>query len=135
MQGVRKPKTPTAAWIVENRRRLGWKSEELAQRLDVSDSTVRGWESGRSVSADNLDRLEREFGRTAPGRDEPDGDLATAIRELTAYLRQRDEESAKMRQELDDLRETVAALSRRSLEGTEAPPGRGARATTTGSAA
>jgi transcriptional regulator with XRE-family HTH domain len=82
---VRKPKSPLAAWIVDQRKRLGWKSEELAARLDVAESTVRGWESGRSVSAESITRLERAFGVEAPGsHDSTGGDVAGAIREQAA---------------------------------------------------
>lgn len=82
---VRKPKTPVAAWIVEQRKALGWKSEELAARLGVSESAVRGWESNRPVSSDNLAALERLYGVVAPGQDESsEGDVAAAIREQAA---------------------------------------------------
>lgn len=88
--GMRKPKAPLAAWIVAQRKAQipPWKAEELAARLGLSDSTVRGWESGRSVSPDNLDALERLFGLQAPGRDQQSGDaLVGAIGELVAELR------------------------------------------------
>lgn len=87
MPTVRKPKAPLSAWIVEQRKRLGWKSEELAARLDVAESTVRGWESGRSVSADSLARMERAFGVQAPGTNEPGaGDPAGLMAAMTAAL-------------------------------------------------
>jgi hypothetical protein len=52
MPPVRKPKSAVSAWIVEQRNRQdpAWKSEELARRLGVAESTVRGWESGRTIS-------------------------------------------------------------------------------------
>lgn len=88
----RKPKSALSLWIVEQREAQptedgkGWTSGQLADKLGVSDSTVRGWEAGRSVSSDNLAQLERLFGVEAPGRDEPnDGQalVAAAIRDQT----------------------------------------------------
>jgi transcriptional regulator with XRE-family HTH domain len=91
MPNVRKPKPPLSAWIVEQRNRQTpiWKSEELARRLGVSDSTVRGWEAGRSVSEPNLVAMERLFGVEAPGRDQssPD-DVAAALDRQTDVFRE-----------------------------------------------
>lgn len=88
-----RPKSPIKAWIVEQRKAHGWKSDELAQRLDVSESTVRGWEaaSGGQPKAENIDALERVFGVTFSGRDEPPGDQAAivaAVREQTEAIRE-----------------------------------------------
>jgi transcriptional regulator with XRE-family HTH domain len=60
MPAVRKPKSALSAWVVEQRNRQdpAWKSEELARRLGVAESTVRGWESGRTISPANLVALE-----------------------------------------------------------------------------
>ena len=84
---MRKPKTPLAAWIIEHRKAQdpvategqGWKTGELARRLGVGDSTVRGWESGRNVGEENLDALERLFRLQAPGRDAATPDQAALI--------------------------------------------------------
>src|SRR3954452_18382300 len=97
MPPVRKPKSPVSAWIVEQRKRHdpAWKSEELARRLGVAESTVRGWESGRTVSGDNLAALERLFGVESPGAradQAADGDVARAIRDQTEIMRQLVEE-------------------------------------------
>lgn len=88
---MRTPKKPLSAWIVTNREAQptedgkGWTSGELARRLGVSDSTVRGWEAGRSVSEGNLELMERLFGVTAPGHEEP-SDLAAMLQAQNAYL-------------------------------------------------
>lgn len=90
----RTPKPPLADWIVTNREAQptpdgkGWTSDELADRVGVARSTVRGWEIGRPVSLPNLAALERLFGKTAPGEAGPpdQSDLAAAIREQTTML-------------------------------------------------
>lgn len=64
----------------------GWKSEELAQRAGVSDSTVRGWESGRPIKPENLDRLEQLFGVEFEGH-VPDQDaLITVLERQNALM-------------------------------------------------
>lgn len=92
----RTPKAPLPLWIVENREAQpsedgkGWTSGELAARLGVADSTVRGWETGRSVSEDNIRAMERLFGTQAPGHDEPssgDPQLVAALLEQAAAIR------------------------------------------------
>jgi transcriptional regulator with XRE-family HTH domain len=64
---VQKPKPPLSAWLIHQRKERGWKPLDVAQRLDVAEVTVRGWESGRSIRADTVGELERLFGVTAPG--------------------------------------------------------------------
>jgi len=92
---ARRAKPPMAAWIVERRKAADLKPADIAQRLGVSEPTVRGWETGRGVSADNVAALERLFGVAAPDQPEP-ADMsalvaaldrqATAINELVARL-------------------------------------------------
>lgn len=85
----RRPKTPLAAWIRENRRRLGLTSGQVAARLGVADVTVRSWEAGRGVSEENLDALEHLYDREAPGGEpaSPDqAEIAAAIDRQTAAL-------------------------------------------------
>src|SRR5688500_6031728 len=63
------PKAPVKAWIVAQREAKGWEAWDLAEKLGVSYSTVRGWEaaSGGKPNARNIQRLETLFGITAPG--------------------------------------------------------------------
>jgi transcriptional regulator with XRE-family HTH domain len=85
---TRREKPATSQWLIEQRKRRGWKPEDVAARLDAAVTTVRGWESGRSIGGDSLIRLEAIFGSSAPS-DAPSGDqsdLAAAIRENTAML-------------------------------------------------
>ena len=116
---MRKPKSPVAAWIVEQRKARGWKSEELAQRLDVAESTVRSWESGRGVSPDNIDRLERLFGVEAPGDGQAyGGDVAAAIRDQTARMEavQR-EQTAAIREMTGLMAQIVTLLATQQTQG------------------
>lgn len=93
---TRRPKPPQNAWLIEQRKRRGWKPEDVATRLDVAVPTVRGWESGRGIGPDSVMRLEAIFGSAAPGHEvKEDSDLAGAIRELTQELQASREEREK----------------------------------------
>lgn len=118
MPPVRKPKSPVSAWIVEQRTRQEWKSEELARRLSVSDSTVRGWEAGRSVSDPNLRAMERLFGVQAPGTKETgQADVVGLVDMLTRALQLQAEALTEIRlvltgavESADQQRDETAAL-------------------------
>lgn len=111
MSPVRKPKPPVSAWIVEQRNRLGWKSEELARRLGVADPTVRGWEAGRSPGGSNLVALERLFGVEAPGRGQTaTGDLGDVAAALLQVVQAQQETNKLLSGRLDALEELVRAL-------------------------
>jgi transcriptional regulator with XRE-family HTH domain len=103
---VRNPKTPLGAWIVEQRKARDWKSEELARQLGVADSTVRSWESGRAISADNLARLERLLGVQAPVS-EGGGDAATLLAAFRDALLEQTRALAEVRLELREARRTA----------------------------
>jgi transcriptional regulator with XRE-family HTH domain len=86
-------KPPVSLWIAAERKRHGWKVEELSRRLREAGypaevSTVRVWEAGRSPAPDTLGALETLFGAPAP-RDEPadQSDLVSVIRELVDEVR------------------------------------------------
>lgn len=58
-------KPPVPAWIIRERKRLGPKPRDLAERLTamglaVTEGTVRTWEAGRSPHPDNIEGLERK---------------------------------------------------------------------------
>ena len=64
-------KPPVPAWIIRERKRLGLKPRDLAERLTamglpVTEGTVRTWEAGRSPHPDNVEGLERIFGTRSP---------------------------------------------------------------------
>ena len=95
---------------MDNADRLGMKPTEVAQRLGVAETTVRGWEAGRSIAPDNVAALEALFGVPAP--DQPaavagEGALLTAIRELVEELRLSRQEQARWNRGVE---ETLAAV-------------------------
>jgi transcriptional regulator with XRE-family HTH domain len=118
-------KPPIPAWIIRERKRLGLKPRDLAERLSaaglpVTEGTVRTWEAGRNPHPDNVEGLERIFGTRAPGfMGEPGDDtpgslaLATAIRELVEELRSTRQERAEQEQRLRALEAAVALLAQR----------------------
>ena len=64
-------KPPVSAWIIRERKRLGLKPKDLAERLTdaglpVTEGTVRTWEAGRRPHPDNVEGLERIFGTRSP---------------------------------------------------------------------
>lgn len=94
MRKARAEKAPINLWLIDQTRHRGWRVEDVATRLDVSPSTVRGWEAGRSISPDNIARLEVVFGVKAPttgsaGSDTPTAELvALMARQVEAAERQ-----------------------------------------------
>jgi transcriptional regulator with XRE-family HTH domain len=108
---IRAVKPLLAQWIVDQRKAARLETWDIAGRLGVSDSTVRGWEAGRRPKADNLRELERLFGQPAPGsapRDELGG-LAAALSELAVELRATREDRRAVEARLRAL-ETAARL-------------------------
>lgn len=79
---ARRPKAPLAAWIVEQRKAKALKPADLAARLGVAETTIRGWETGRGVSAENVASLERLFGVAAPDAPPP-ADMAALVAAMT----------------------------------------------------
>lgn len=91
-------KPPLSAWIVRERKRLGLKPPDLAERLTaaglpVQVGTVRTWEAGRKPHPDNIEGLERIFGTRAPASAPPEGDtlaggaaLIDALSDQTAAI-------------------------------------------------
>jgi hypothetical protein len=63
---TRRPKPEASRWLIDQRKRRGWKPEDLADRLDIAVATVRGWESGRGIGPESLMRLEALFGVQSP---------------------------------------------------------------------
>lgn len=91
-----RPKSPLKAWIAAQRKAQptpdgkGWTDRQLAEKLGVSPTTVRGWEaaSGGEPNSDNLEALERLFGVRAPdgGLGGQSADVAAAIDRQTEVL-------------------------------------------------
>lgn len=97
-------KHPIALWIIDGRKEHvpPMKPGDVARVLDVTEATVRAWETARAgqttrlPSPDNLDAMARLFGRPAPGREpEPAADQAAivaAIDRLTAAVERQTEQ-------------------------------------------
>lgn len=88
---ARRYKPPIPQWIIDERKRLGWKPAEVSERLkalgyEAEESTVQVWESGRNPSAENIEGLERIFGSPAPREAQGAGDMAALIAAQTAVL-------------------------------------------------
>lgn len=80
---------PVSEWIKAERKRRGWKVEELSRRLidagyPAEINTVRVWEarSGRPPKADTISGLERLFGSQAPRERESETDLSALVAAL-----------------------------------------------------
>lgn len=128
-------KPATAAWIASERRRLGLKPADVAQRLaamglEVSEATVKVWESNadRRPSPYNLEGLERLFGSKAPDAGASTG---TDLTPLVGALERQTEAINALIARLDLLatsavREGVEEALREAQGGR--PAGRGARA-------
>lgn len=124
-------KTPLQLWVADNRKRAGLTPADLARLTGVTEDTARGWESRGKPSEDAMAVLERTFGQPAP-RDQAatavGGDVATAIREQTAVLRELVSELQAMRGEQAGVAEaqmSALAMIARSL-GDRLPEGTGA---------
>ena len=84
-------KPPVPAWIIRERKRLGLKPRDLAERLTaaglpVAEGTVRTWEAGRNPHPDNVEGLERIFGTRSPDYMDTSGQGATPGLDVSAYL-------------------------------------------------
>lgn len=141
-------KPPVSAWIVSERKRLGWKVGDLSSALkaagyDAEPSTIGVWEAGRKPRGETIEGLERIFGSSAP-REQPESmDLSTlfakmdrqtdaiesvahALLELVTRL---DRGQALARQERAQIAELVGIAARApSLAGTPAAAARSRRA-------
>lgn len=112
---MRKPRTAKAAvnlWLIDNSDRLGLKPADVARRIDVSETTVRGWEAGRSVGAGSLYKLEQLFGTEAPVPHDTPGDIAAlvdAITDLVSELRQTRLEQAEWNAGVQEVVRALAA--------------------------
>lgn len=97
------PKPAVSLWITAERKRHGWKVEELSRRLieagyPAEVSTVRVWEAGRAPRSETITGLERLFGSIAPRETQQPTDMAAlvaaldrqtvAIRDLVAEVRE-----------------------------------------------
>lgn len=112
----RRTRPALAAWIVEQRKARGWTPDDVALRAGVATTTVRGWETGRSVSDANLTALEEAFGVEAPelpGAPEGLEDLGSSIRLMATTLEilaSQDARILTLEREAAEARERVAQL-------------------------
>lgn len=89
----RRDKPPISQWIVDERKRHGWKVDEVSRRLlemgyEAQPSTVQVWEAGRTPRADTLEALERLFDSHAPREVDIDAARGEAIAVMTEAIRQ-----------------------------------------------
>jgi DNA-binding XRE family transcriptional regulator len=84
---ARKPKSPLALWLAEQRKAHGETPEDVARVVDRSPATIRAWEAGRPPrGADaSIVVLERHWGSVAPKTELP-ADLATALMEQARVI-------------------------------------------------
>lgn len=109
---MRKPKPPVNAWLIAQRKARGWKPADVARYVDVAEPTVRGWESGRSIRDDMIDRLERTFGTTAPREMSFDGPFL----DLGPLLERLDRQAAAIEAQAAAINRLAAVLGRRELD-------------------
>lgn len=100
---MKKSKPPVSLWIAAERKRHGWKTGDLALRLqtagyEAAETTVRTWEAGRSPRPETVTGLERLFGSQAPVEREVEvGSIVGVLKEIVAELariREAQEETA-----------------------------------------
>src|SRR3990167_7869020 len=112
------PKPALAAWIVNERERMGWKLEELSRRLidlgcQAAPNTVRLWEAprGRPPKPSTIAVMERLFSSEAPTASplaDFDG-LAAAILEMAQAVREQSAVMVSQQKSHDEWMEKLAA--------------------------
>lgn len=112
------PKHPVSLWLIDERKRHGWKAEEVARRLrdagvQAEDGTYRVWEAGRKPKDDAIRAMETLFGTTAP-KDEP-----TGAPDLTALLDSQARLTAAIVAQTAAITRLAAQLERSQEEGPE----------------
>lgn len=118
MPDVPKPtraKDPVPAWVIRERKRLGLKPQDLADRLTamglpVVVGTVRTWEAGRNPHPDNVEGLERIFGTRSPDYMAGAGPLGGDTPVPAAYLERIDALVGELQADRALIRELVAEL-------------------------
>lgn len=129
-------KPPVSEWIAVERKRAGWKVDELSRRLveagyPAEVSTIRVWEAGRSPRQETIEALERLFGSAAPRDRDQGGDNSALISEQTAVLRELVEEVRLSRLVSERsavvLAELLGSLAQGRLPLVETPGASGAR--------
>lgn len=113
MRKPRSAKPATALWVADNTRRIGLTPADVARRLDVAESTVRGWESGRGISEQYVPDLERIFGVPAPAREEPAADQTA----LVAAIERQSQAIEKQAQAMTVLARAIERGSTNVLDG------------------
>lgn len=86
---ARRAKPELALWLIDERKRNNRSVRDVAQLVNRSEATVRGWEAGRPPRADDevIALLESVYDSVAPrSEEERAGDLAHAILELRDEL-------------------------------------------------
>lgn len=116
-------KTPFGLWLTAERKRHGWKAEDVAAKLralgfQAEDSTYRTWEAGRRPKRSTVEALERLFDSPAPSRAPADqSDVAAAVREQTEVMRELVEELRASRSEAPTWVEPLVAALGAALTG------------------
>lgn len=105
---VPKPKAPLTTWLIRHRKSRGMGTLDIAKAIGVADTTVRGWESGRGIGADNLPALESLFGELAPDH-LPVGDQAALVAAINALVDELRLERAAQRESTDAILRAIAA--------------------------
>lgn len=125
-------KHPVALWLIDNRKAMSLKPADVAREIDVTEATVRAWETVRAnetkrlPSADNVDAMARLFGNPPPGREPVDaaGELVLALRAQTDAIASLVEEMRLAREEQGRWNDGVEeALVRLGAQVREEPKG------------